>query len=109
MSSDIGLATNLETSGWVMIEGVPVGHEDAPKRADTPTVDKDQDQHDGRSGLNVIWDEAEFIEGEGPSTDDPAPTDFDQKVSYIVVINSQERAAIPHGPFGPCRPHCQCP
>ena len=99
MSSDIGLATNLETSGWVMIEGVPVGHEDAPKRADTPTVDKDQDQHDGRSGLNVIWDEAEFIEGEGPSTDDPAPTDFDQKVSYIVVINSRERAAIPHGPM----------
>ena len=98
MSSDIGLATNLETSGWVMIEGVPVGHEDAPKRADTPTVDKDQDQHDGRSGLNVIWDEAEFIEGEGPSTDDPAPTDFDQKVSYIVVINSRERDAIPHGP-----------
>ena len=98
-SSDIGLATNLETSGWVMIEGVPVGHEDAPKRADTPTVDKDQDQHDGRSGLNVIWDEAEFIEGKGPSTDVPAPTDFDQKVSYIVVINSRERAAIPHGPL----------
>ena len=97
-SSDIALATNLETSGWVRIEGVPVGHEDAPKRADTPTVDKDQDRHDGRSGLNVIWDEAEFIEGEGPSTDDPAPTDFDQKVSYIVVINSQERAAILHGP-----------
>ena len=98
-SSDIDLATNLETSGWVRIEGVPVGHEDAPKRADTPTVDKDQDRHDGRSGLNVIWDEAEFIEGEGPSTDVPGPTDFDQKVSYIVVINSQERAAILHGPL----------
>jgi hypothetical protein len=98
-SSDIDPATSKETAGWVMVNGIPVGHEDAPKRADRPTVDKDQFRHDGRSGLNVIWDEAEFIEGEGPSTDDPAPTDFDQKVSYIVVINSRERAAIPHGPL----------
>ena len=91
--SEIGNATSIGTSGWVMFENIPVGHEDAPKKASRPTVDKDQDQHDGRSGLNVIWEPAEFIEEEGPTE-----AQFDQNVSYILVIGYSEQGAITHGP-----------
>ena len=104
-------ATGKETAGWVMINGIPVGHEDAPKRADRPTVDKDQLRHDGRSGLNVIWDEAEFIEGRGPrgsANDEAAEAAFNRAVDYILVIDEgeegedgedgEEQHAIAHGP-----------
>ena len=95
-------ATGKETAGWVMVIGIPVGHEDAPKRADRPTVDKDQFRHDGRSGLNVIWDEAEFIEDQGPradaANDQDAETTFNGTVDYILVIDGEEQDAIEHGP-----------
>ena len=101
-SSDILSATSKETAGWVMVNGIPVGHEDAPKRADRPTVDKDQFRHDGRSGLNVIWDEAEFIEDQGPradpANDQAAETAFNGTVDYILVIGGEEQDAIDHGP-----------
>jgi hypothetical protein len=97
-SPDILSATGKETAGWVMVNGIPVGHEDAPKRADRPTVDKDQLQHDGRSGLNVIWDEAAFIEGQGPRADAAAETAFNRTVDYILVIDGEEQDAIGHGP-----------
>ena len=101
-SSDILSATSKETAGWVMVNGIPVGHEDAPKRADRPTVDKDQFRHDGRSGLNVIWDEAAFIEDQGPradaADDQAAETTFNGTVDYILVIDGEEQRAIAHGP-----------
>ena len=101
-SPNIRSATGKETAGWVMVIGIPVGHEDAPKRADQPTVDKDQFQHDGRSGLNVIWDEAEFIEDQGPRADavndQAAETTFNGTVDYILVIDGEEQDAIDHGP-----------
>ena len=101
-SSDILSATSKETAGWVMVNGIPVGHEDAPKRADRPTVDKDQFRHDGRSGLNVIWDEAAFIEDQGPradaANDQAAETAFNGAVDYILVIDGEEQDAIDHGP-----------
>ena len=106
-SPDSGIlsATSKETAGWVMVNGIPVGHEDAPKRADRPTVDKDQFRHDGRSGLNVIWDEAAFIEDHGPrgsANDEAAEAAFNRAVDYILVIDEgedgEEQHAIAHGP-----------
>ena len=102
-SPNIPSATGKETAGWVMVIGIPVGHEDAPKRADQPTVDKDQFRHDGRSGLNVIWDEAEFIEDQGPRAanavnNQAAETTFNGTVDYILVIDGEEQDAIDHGP-----------
>ena len=50
----------------------------------------------------MIWDEAEFIEGQGPRADaanDPAPeTAFNGTVDYILVIDGEEQDAIHHGP-----------
>ena len=73
---------------WYEIENVPVGHEDNPRKPDEPDVKEDSDQHDGRSGLDIWWDAADFNEGKGP--DDTA---FGEGVEYILVINGTEQTA----------------
>ena len=76
---------------WVSLDDVPVGDPDAPRRAGTPTVKQDQEQHQGRSGLNVTWPTGSFIEGQGPDT-----TNFGAQVEYILVINGTEQTGVDH-------------
>ena len=80
------------TSGveWATLSDVPVGHENAPLRASTPNADADTDQHQGRSGIDVTWDEAKFNTNKGPDKDETGTTGFDQAVSYILVIDDVE-------------------
>ena len=70
---------------WLTVENVPVGHEDAPKKAGTPEVKHDEHQHQGRSGLDVTWPKAAFIQNQGPS--DAA---FGSAVQYILVTDGVE-------------------
>jgi hypothetical protein len=71
----------VEADGWRTVQGVPVGHKSAPKSAVTPTVKRDNEQHQGRSGLNVTWPKAEFIV-------DPLPAD--DVISYVLVVDDTE-------------------
>ena len=79
------------TSGveWATLSDVPVGHEDAPLRASTPDADADTDQHQGRSGINVTWDEAGFNTNKGPADDD-----FGTAVTYILVVDGTEVSTV---------------
>ena len=91
-ATDAEITAGDPNGAWLTLEDVPVGHHGAPKRAGTPTVKRDNDRHQGRSGLNVTWPTAEFIEGGTPTT-------FDTEVQYIIVIDDDEVAtAINHGP-----------
>ena len=52
---------------WAILLDVPVGHEDAPLQPTiAPTVKADQEEDQGRSGLNVTWPTPGFLAGEGP-------------------------------------------
>ena len=93
-ATDEEIAEDNDDHGrWLVLEDVPVGHEDAPKRAGTPGVKHDQSQHQGRSGLDVTWPKATFIQGEGPADD----ATFATAVTYILVINGVEQTAVAHG------------
>ena len=100
---------------WVLMSDIRVGHEDAPQKPDRPRVDKDQTQHEGRSGLNVIWKDASFVSGQGPTAGLPATnqtqreaitTAYNEAVSYFVeqdgtdVDTSTDAGTQPmvHGP-----------
>ena len=71
---------------WLELADVPVGHHSAPKRAGTPTVKRDNERHQGRSGLNVTWPKAEFIVD--------APADVD--ISYVLVGAAPTETEIEH-------------
>ena len=52
---------------WAVLLNVPVGHEDAPLQpSQAPTVKADQEENQGRSGLNVTWPTPGFLADEGP-------------------------------------------
>ena len=90
----IQAVNNAGKSPWLHLRGIPVGHEGAPKKPDKPVVRPDQDMHEGRSGLNVTWNTAEFIDAGMP-----AAGSFNNAVSYILVVDGVELAAGPitHG------------
>ena len=74
----------------VRMSDVRVGHEDAPERPDRPTVDKDQTRHEGRSALNVIWNDAEFIQGQGPTSGMPTTNAAERTAevaAYATVVS----------------------
>ena len=78
-------ADDASDVAWLTVENVPVGHEDAPKKAGTPEVKHDEGEHQGRSGLDVTWPKAAFIQNQGPS--DAA---FGSAVQYILVTDGKE-------------------
>ena len=106
----IGAVNNFNRSvdpAWLELADVPVGHEGAPKKPETPRARPDQTQNEGRSGLNVTWNTAEFIDAGNPGLtnsitagDDPlvfSDTDFNSAVSYFLVVDGEEQAtAIAH-------------
>ena len=107
----IGAVNNFNRSDapdWLELVNVPVGHEGAPKKPETPRVRLDQIPNEGRSGLNVTWNTAEFIDAgrPGQTLDDPdTPNDerafdqtvFNNAVTYILVVDGEEQAsAIDH-------------
>ena len=53
---------------WAVLVSVPVGHEDAPLQpSQAPTVKADQEENQGRSGLNVTWPTPGFCPTRPPS------------------------------------------
>ena len=94
-------AVNAESDGgddeqvvtWVNLVDVPVGHEDAPLRPAAPIVKIDRTQNEGRSGLNVTWDKATFIDdGNEPDPSDPVEAD----IAYVLVIDGMDRTDVEH-------------
>ena len=71
---------------WYEINNIPVGHENAPKRPDSPTVKQDPDQHERRSGLDIFWEKAKFN-----ADKEPADGVFGNQVQYILVISGTEQ------------------
>ena len=87
-------ATGAAAVNWRTLATVPVGHEDVPLRPAAPTVRIDGTQNEGRSGLNVYWDKATFIDDGNEPTPDPDPTD--SQISYVVVVNGTDQAPVTH-------------
>ena len=84
-------ADDASDVAWLTVENVPVGHEDAPKKAGVPEVKHDEGEHQGRSGLDVTWPKAAFIQNRGPSD-----TRFGSTVHYILVTNDVEADEVTH-------------
>ena len=74
---------------WLVLADVPIGHEGVPEKPDAPSVRQDQTQNQGRSGLNVVWETAEFIDAGRPGD-----TDFGTFVSYILVVDDTPATAV---------------
>ena len=97
----IGALNNTNRSDdpeWLELGDVPVGHEGAPKKPETPRARPDvttATTYEGRSGLNVTWNTAEFIDAGNPGlASDPenfSETDFNSAVSYFLVVDGEEQ------------------
>ena len=71
---DIRLRTVNRTGtsqDWLVIEEVPIGDSNLPRRQGNPRVEQDQSQNQGRSGLNISWPPAEFNAGKAPADEYP--------------------------------------
>ena len=82
---------------WAVLLDVPVGHEDAPLQPTVaPTVKADQEENQGRSGLNVTWPTPGFLANEGPpsftvnNAKHYASPDSGAGVFYYLFIDDEE-------------------
>ena len=80
--------TDTTNVNWFNITGILIGHKSVPRKVTGLGAGLDQSQNEGRSGINLVWDEAEYI-------DTTIVTD-QSATEYIVVINGTPEAAATH-------------